>query len=245
MEFYLPHNGPRTQVFGNIQPDGHPHAGDDFGYTGADGQVHPEVYAAAPGVVLYAGDSRALGWPNPYFLNPDFDRTDARDDSAGNAVIIRHDDGGMTTYNHLESWSVRRGQRVTGRQRIATTGSTGRSTGKHLHFEWIPYPCNFNTPTYGRVRPTFKPRGIFMYLTQKQELEVLTAARAINLRAKYLDAPVSAVPRKSAAEYLDTAIPRKGGRTGNTTPRNTIAYQDANLDAVKAAAAARDQAVAE
>jgi hypothetical protein len=148
-----PHDGPVTQWFGNIQPDGLPHAGQDYGYTGPDGTVYPNVYAAAPGVVVYAGDSRALGWPNPWYFNPDFDRTDARDDSAGNTVVIEHDGGHVTTYDHLESWTVERGDRVEARQIIGITGATGRATGKHLHWELITAPFNFGTATYGRVDP--------------------------------------------------------------------------------------------
>ena len=116
------------------------------------GSVFPLVYAAAAGVVVYAGDSRALGWPNPYYLNPDFDRTDARDDSAGNVVVIEHEFG-LTTYDHLESWCVTAGQLVGPGERIGVTGSTGRSRGKHLHFEFMPYPLNFGSVTYGRADP--------------------------------------------------------------------------------------------
>ena len=53
----------------------------------------------------------------------------------GNLVIIAHRLGVITMYAHLSSISVRRGQCVTGHDRVGLVGSTGLSTGPHLHFE--------------------------------------------------------------------------------------------------------------
>jgi murein DD-endopeptidase MepM/ murein hydrolase activator NlpD len=155
IQLVRPCRGHITQRYGNIQSDGMKHAGNDYAYYSA-GQVMPEVFAAADGVVLYAGDSRALGWPNPWYFNPDFDRTDAANDSAGNVLVIGHVQNGVpfvTTYSHLESWIVRAGNTVRAGARVATIGNTGRSTGKHLHFELMFKPLSFNTATYGRTDP--------------------------------------------------------------------------------------------
>lgn len=188
---YRPSKGPVTQEYGNIQPDGQPHTGYDFGYTDDAGNVFPDVYAAASGTVLFAGDSRTLGWPNPWYFNPDFDRTDAVDTSAGNVLVIGHDDG-VTTYSHLESWDVAKGAPVAHGQRIATVGNTGYSFGKHLHFEWIPYPFDFGTPTYGRERPSFSTitvqsvpappplKGALMALTDNEQTELLRKVRELH-----------------------------------------------------------------
>lgn len=55
--------------------------------------------------------------------------------SFGYQVVIRHADGRYTQYAHLSAISVKSGQGVGAGQRIGRSGSTGNSTGPHLHFE--------------------------------------------------------------------------------------------------------------
>ena len=55
----------------------------------------------------------------------------------GNRVEIDHGNGLISTYNHLDSIAVRSGDSVSVGQAIARVGSTGWSTGCHLHFETI------------------------------------------------------------------------------------------------------------
>lgn len=52
----------------------------------------------------------------------------------GNAVWIRHDNGMVSVYGHLQGVNIRTGQRVRPGEQIGTIGSTGSSTGPHLHF---------------------------------------------------------------------------------------------------------------
>jgi murein DD-endopeptidase MepM/ murein hydrolase activator NlpD len=59
------------------------------------------------------------------------------DGSYGNTVVIRHGDGLQTRYAHLEATDVKRGDLVTQEQVLGKVGSTGHSTGPHLHFEVI------------------------------------------------------------------------------------------------------------
>ncbi|MFF8970243.1 transglycosylase family protein [Streptomyces sp. NPDC014995] len=55
--------------------------------------------------------------------------------SFGYQVVIRHTDGRYSQYAHLSAISVRDGQSVAAGRRIGRSGSTGNSTGPHLHFE--------------------------------------------------------------------------------------------------------------
>ncbi|OEU86026.1 peptidase [Streptomyces abyssalis] len=57
------------------------------------------------------------------------------DGSFGNSIVIKHRDGTYTQYGHLSSLSVSAGQTVKAGQQIALSGSTGNTTGPHLHFE--------------------------------------------------------------------------------------------------------------
>ena len=53
----------------------------------------------------------------------------------GNVVEVTHGNGLVTRYGHLSGFIARKGQKVVAGTPIATVGSTGRSTGPHLHFE--------------------------------------------------------------------------------------------------------------
>lgn len=78
--------------------------------------------SAAPGVVAADGGTVIIaGWPSPW--------------AYGNRVLIDHGNGFATLYAHLSSIYVTTGQRVGQGQLIGQMGSTGRSTGVHLHFE--------------------------------------------------------------------------------------------------------------
>ena len=56
-------------------------------------------------------------------------------DGYGNAVLIDHGNGFLTHYGHMSAITVTVGQKVTAGQQIGNEGSTGHSTGPHLHFE--------------------------------------------------------------------------------------------------------------
>ena len=58
-----------------------------------------------------------------------------RENGYGNVLEIDHGNGIVTRYAHCSRIDVRQGQRVTRGQRVAAVGSTGLSTGPHLHYE--------------------------------------------------------------------------------------------------------------
>jgi len=55
----------------------------------------------------------------------------------GKFVCVKHDNGCESRYGHLQRINVQKGQRVKQTQRIGLVGTTGLTTGPHLHFEWL------------------------------------------------------------------------------------------------------------
>lgn len=101
------------------------------GHNGYDYDIsYQPVLAAAPGVVSYA----AWESSDPYV-------------GYGQMIVIKHRYGYMTLYGHLSKILVKVGQRVKAGQRIAISGTTGHSTGPHLHFT-VYHDCHAVDP-YG------------------------------------------------------------------------------------------------
>ena len=68
----------------------------------------------------------------------------------GKHVVIKHKKGYKTLYGHLSSIEVTKGQKVEAGEKIGEIGSTGRSTGPHLHYEIIRYGRTINPGKYIR-----------------------------------------------------------------------------------------------
>ncbi len=66
----------------------------------------------------------------------------------GNSVFISHGYGIITRFGHLATFNVKVGQRVKRGDVIATVGSTGRSTGPHLHYELLVHQRNVDPIKY-------------------------------------------------------------------------------------------------
>lgn len=71
------------------------------------------IHPVRPGTVVFAGERGAYG----------------------NVVEVRHDNGLVSRYAHCDRLEVREGQRVGQEDVLGTVGSTGRTTGPHLHLE--------------------------------------------------------------------------------------------------------------
>ena len=107
-----PASGPITSSFGwRI----HPIYGSSIFHSGVDiGADYGDTVAAADGGVIIYSD-----WMSGY----------------GKTIIIQHANGITSLYGHCSALLVSTGQRVNKGQAIARVGSTGNSTGPHLHFE--------------------------------------------------------------------------------------------------------------
>lgn len=107
ISFIKPTTGTITSVFG--QRWGRSHTGIDVGAPKGTA-----IYAAAGGTVTYSGN---------------------RNDGYGYYIILSHGNGVTTYYAHCSELLVSAGETVQQGQLIAKVGSTGNSTGNHLHFE--------------------------------------------------------------------------------------------------------------
>lgn len=112
--FVSPLRGRVSSLFGSRT---HPISGKLTHHDGVDvaAPQGTEIRAAGAGRVVFSG------WADGY----------------GNLVELEHSDGRTTRYAHCDKLKVKSGEQVKSGQTIATVGSTGYSTGPHLHFEII------------------------------------------------------------------------------------------------------------
>ncbi|MCL2416954.1 MAG: peptidoglycan DD-metalloendopeptidase family protein [Bacteroidales bacterium] len=122
-------------------------------HTGVDfaGPLNTPIYATGSGVVTHSGPS-GVGFSG-----------------YGIMVMIDHGFGFQTLYGHLNRTNVRVGQRVNRGDVIGFMGTTGRSTGVHLHYEVFRHG--------ERVNPVF---FFFQNITPEEYLEILERASEIN-----------------------------------------------------------------
>ncbi len=100
------------------------------------GRMHKGLdIAASYGTYIYAADAGRIsfaGWQGSY----------------GYMIEIDHENGYKTRYAHCSKMHVKKGDRVYKGQHIANMGSSGRSTGSHLHFEVLKNGVNQNPSNY-------------------------------------------------------------------------------------------------
>lgn len=130
-----------SQQFGSnpnsIQPNGH--TGIDFATP-----LNTPVRAAGAGTVLWADWANKLSSSNQWWVAPTY---------AGITVIIDHGNGLLSLYAHLNGTDLNPGDQVAQGQVIGISGSTGLSTGPHLHFEVLGWPLQPYNGYYGRLNP--------------------------------------------------------------------------------------------
>lgn len=141
MAFIYPVNAPVSQPFGvnpnSFQPQGH--YGIDFACA-----IGTDIRAIGDGVIRWADWNQNLG-ANPWMIIPGAT-------GSGIFVVIDHGNGYVSLYCHLDSTPLNIGQRVTAGSVIGKSGTTGNSTGPHLHLE-VVLMNNINGYRYGRIDP--------------------------------------------------------------------------------------------
>ncbi|WP_031080640.1 M23 family metallopeptidase [Streptomyces sp. NRRL WC-3549] len=111
-------NSFRLPVAGSYVTTGYK-SGGSLWSSGSHSGVDFRAASGSSVVAVGAGTVVEAGWGGAY----------------GNNIVLRMTDGTYTQYGHLSSIGVRVGQHVTSGRQIGLSGSTGNSTGPHLHFE--------------------------------------------------------------------------------------------------------------
>lgn len=124
----------------------------------------------------------------------------------GNCVVVRHPNGLETLYGHLSKINVTTGQDVSAGEVIGLGGSTGNSTGPHLHFE-----CRF-------LYQTFDPEWILDFST-----------RSLRTRRLHLDKSYFGIRKPEKGERVDYRADKSIIHESKKRPKNqlpTINIQD-------------------
>lgn len=164
--FSLPvEGGIKTSDFG---PRRDPFTGAQRMHYGVDYKVEPgtNVRSIQSGRVIFAGQKGGYG----------------------NTVEIEHPDGSRTRYAHLSAFNVKEGEEVTAGRNIALSGSTGRSTGPHLHVE--TEIRDERTGAYRRINPE-------QYMEELRARQLKTLEETASARPAETVAPVAAAPQSS------------------------------------------------
>jgi hypothetical protein len=184
--------GPRLHPIQKVMK---PHTGIDMRY---DDRSVKDVVAAADGTVTLTGGNRSTGY--------------------GLRVWIKHTtksgkDLATTTYNHLEKIYVKNGQKVMAGQSIGLEGSTGASTGPHLHFE-----CRLPDGKFIDPLPLIRGQILVARSTGSRGEAQNVSARSSNAS---LSAAEVAARSSSCAPFGPTYPPADPPETNDTPPTPT------------------------
>lgn len=162
------------------------HTGIDYGCP-----MNTPILASAEGQVVFAA------WDNTGY---------------GNFVIVEHKDGNATCYAHLSDISVKRWQNVRQGELLGHSGTTGNSTGPHLHFEarrvWNDYKSHFDPmilplmtvddsipakpePETSDLKPgivkVVAPSGVFAHMPDFSDKTILVFGTKLNFTGKTIE----------------------------------------------------------
>ena len=124
------------------------HKGIDFGWYSTS-HHHQPILAVADGTVIYKKVQT----------------------SGGKVIHIKHKNGTVSEYGHMDSWTVNINDKVKKGQKIGTMGATGKVSGEHLHFGL----CKGDKITYTRKDKWLSPRD---YLCMMKNQTVNTKSKS-------------------------------------------------------------------
>ncbi|MDH4379352.1 MAG: peptidoglycan DD-metalloendopeptidase family protein [Vampirovibrionales bacterium] len=186
---FSPVKGPLSSPFGKrtdpITGSERFHAGLDF--SSPEGTP---IYAPQPGVVVFSG------WKDGY----------------GNVVVVQHHPNFHTVYAHASARLVGVGDRIVAGQPLALVGSTGRSTGPHLHFETIvnqQYQDPNEYLAYLNVHPAVAPAQYWATIARMP----LTPSPGVT-NATILASNTKTLPQPT--------VPSSGTKAANTNVAKTV-----------------------
>ena len=115
----------------------------------------------------------------------------------GNYVCVKHDNGCESRYGHLQRISAQKGQRIKQNQQVGLVGTTGLTTGPHLHFEWLVSGKHENPQDRRKVRMAQAPRTIAAplkgrFTTIAQERERLLSQKSVAMNEPAMHAKLAA-----------------------------------------------------
>lgn len=150
----------------------------------------------------------------------------------GYCVIIKHEDGNATLYAHLTMVACKLGQRVARSQVIGYSGSTGNSTGPHLHFEarrsWNDYKSHFDPMTLPLMsvddkadKPVTNNHGLKEADKLGENVEIVCPDGAWGWSSKF-DKRQTVFPQGTKLHF-----------TGKTTERNNYTYCECYPEPIK------------
>ncbi|QKY78978.1 lysin A [Arthrobacter phage Jinkies] len=232
-----------VRLYGNYQPFGH--AGMDIACP-----VGTPVYAMSSGLVLWAdwgtnlpGDDSGAGWASRWYLYKGF---------PGIVTVIQHP-WGIGVYAHLSSNDAApAGTVVKEGQLIGYSGNTG-GVAPHLHVEALInlsyvtagaliYGRTDPAPFFGRLTPqstgtTAQAKGFLMALSDKQQTDLY------NRIIRYVDSPVSAVPKKVWGITILRGGKKVSALQELADAKTLIQKQQATIDALTAVVKAQQAPV--
>lgn len=172
------------------------HYGIDLGWSSKNDGKNQPIYATDDGKVIYRQTQT----------------------SGGKVIHIKHDNGYVTEYAHLDTWVVKKGDKVKMGQKIGTMGKSGNASGEHLHLGvYKGTKINYND------RSKFVDPKKYLYTTKDQKVGATTAKNydikkfptkkidskdGLNVRNKprlLLSKVVDWLPNKTEVEIIKTS----------------------------------------